>query len=92
MITDDPNIEIMVYQSRSYKHIFIKRDIEPGNFIRAETFSDSMYLETGAFAEQRYLASCCRKATKEEIEEYKKIVRDSKRGKFILQNKLSFIN
>lgn len=85
---DNNNILLMVYQSRSYKHIFIKRDIRPGNFIRAETFSDTMYLEKGVFADNQYLASLCREATKEERDEYRRILETSKRGKYILENQL----
>lgn len=80
--------EIWVYESRRNVHIFLKSHDAPGGFIQSVQFSNSVYLETGAFSDQMYLASKCHKALPEEVEQYKNILRNSKRGKLLIEQKL----
>jgi len=69
--------DILVFKD---KITFIYNEELAGNFLDSLKYSNTVYLESGKWSEHAFLKSCCRLATDEEIESYKKLIQESRYG------------
>ena len=69
--------DILVFND---KITFIYNEELAGGFLESVKCSNTIYLKSGNFTEHNFMKSCCRHATDEEKESYKKLIQESRYG------------
>lgn len=72
--------DILIFRD---KITFIFSEELAGNFLDSVKYSNTVYLESGKWTEHAFLKSCCRHATDDEKESYKKLIQESRYAKNI---------